>query len=489
MNDNFLINKIPQINSNQLKFILSIILFISFYISPSMSQSLSDLGSTNVVEMETAQSPITGTFVSVLMERKERERSVIYRSINEGSTWELRDSIEGNGMEDIPDPVICVDDSGVFYLVVMRMTRSPTKANLEMYNSTDDGISWNLVSTPSTDEGLAFYPQIMANSTNGLFLTYTIRNPSNGASRTPVFKKSDDGGQTWQEPFKFPNPNSRIVRGMDITIGKENIFHITYGVAYDSIRYYLSMDNGDTWQNAIQLFNGEGRNHITKPIANPSINHFGIISHQPQRFIENLDIVYHAYAGEEWQSYKVGTGAHPQALITDDGVLHLIYNEIKDSIFSLKYITSNDNGANFSNPIALYSGIYEHDEGGEYQSLLLGQDDKFYLTFCDWSQHSKAMMLVFDSNIITSNESVEEENDAYFLFPNPVKDKVTIQLKNNQVAQKLQVLTVSGKLLLEEQLNRNTTEHTLNLSFLSSGAYLIRLQEQNRIIVKKIIKQ
>jgi hypothetical protein len=77
----------------------------------------------------------------------------------------------------------------------------------------------------------------------------------------------------------------------------------------------------------------------------------------------------------------------------------------------------------------------------------------------------------------------------YRFYPNPVKDKLTIELKN-ALPQKalIQVYDCVGKLIIQKIIQ--DSEFMLDLNDLSSGIYWIKLLDGNdSTVIKKIIKQ
>ena len=77
------------------------------------------------------------------------------------------------------------------------------------------------------------------------------------------------------------------------------------------------------------------------------------------------------------------------------------------------------------------------------------------------------------------------------LFPNPTTNLLNIQFKDLADDFSLNLLNLQGQLLYQKQLSLNGAKHleTLDLSDLPKGLYLIRLVNEQKALVKKIIKQ
>lgn len=80
-------------------------------------------------------------------------------------------------------------------------------------------------------------------------------------------------------------------------------------------------------------------------------------------------------------------------------------------------------------------------------------------------------------------------NKTLKLYPNPVRnsDKLNINFALNMSA-KINVYSLDGKLVLRDQLN-NSKFKDINISNLSNGIYLLRLETDNASITKKFIIQ
>ena len=74
----------------------------------------------------------------------------------------------------------------------------------------------------------------------------------------------------------------------------------------------------------------------------------------------------------------------------------------------------------------------------------------------------------------------ENSIDAVSVYPNPVKDKLTVKAENLQM---LEVFNVMGQLLL------TSTEAETDLQQLADGVYLCRIVCEQGIIVKRMVKQ
>ena len=94
----------------------------------------------------------------------------------------------------------------------------------------------------------------------------------------------------------------------------------------------------------------------------------------------------------------------------------------------------------------------------------------------------------FDTEFVEDALSIEDSNFITFeMFPNPAKDKVTIRLNANNFGNAtINVIDLQGKLILEQVISEgNNTE--LDISDLQSGLYFVKLNANNKNVVKKLI--
>ncbi|MEL6649398.1 MAG: T9SS type A sorting domain-containing protein [Bacteroidota bacterium] len=465
--------------------LLSILPFFTF------SQSVSRLGTLGIVELDAAQSPLTQTLIVCSMERVSInfERSLIHRSTNLGQSWALIDSIEPQATDiGVPDPVIVCDPQGWFYMIVMRVRRgNPFPiADLECYRSIDDGQSWTLVSKPHENEFLADYPQFLVRPNSDLYLSYTlIELDAAGARSEVVFKKSSDAGLSWTPKQSFALPGVKPV-GPDIAFTEGDTLRISYGDDPQNRMLELSSpDFGITWPDTVYLPNPDsGSFKISKQVAHPTLTWRGILAHKPHQ--QHTPIIFHRWENGSWQSQQIAVGAYAEAIVDPNGELHIIYNERKDSVFALQYLHSDDGGLSFDDPEVLYTAPFEQDEAGEYQSFLRGVDGNFYLSFCDWSDASKAKMLVFSSATINTDADYDPILQVY---PNPFVEKIRVIWETNTKLEAIRIIDLQGKVVGEYPPQSKKPSLELDLFHLPPGQYHLLFEESNRILVKRIVKK
>lgn len=106
--------------------------------------------------------------------------------------------------------------------------------------------------------------------------------------------------------------------------------------------------------------------------------------------------------------------------------------------------------------------------------------------YCSANDISVWKTAQFNTTALGINE-VLETNGGVLIYPNPVKDKVVIELNPHGKANgKIQVIDMAGKVVFTANANKDKTE--LNLSTLPSGIYMVRYVDDANARVMRIQK-
>ncbi|NHN24973.1 T9SS type A sorting domain-containing protein [Flavobacterium jejuense] len=137
-------------------------------------------------------------------------------------------------------------------------------------------------------------------------------------------------------------------------------------------------------------------------------------------------------------------------------------------IFTKVLITSNSNSAS-----SITTGDMDYD--GDLDIVVGKFSDRI-----SWYE-------AFDPTLSTANLSLEEH---FAIYPNPVKDKLTIQSNSDNSIQSIAIYDLSGRLVQKNILENNTmTSYVLDMSTLNTGTYLLQLYSTEGTILKKISKE
>jgi len=144
--------------------------------------------------------------------------------------------------------------------------------------------------------------------------------------------------------------------------------------------------------------------------------------------------------------------SRPSAIVIDGSA----YTLGNCDTFSSKYQLASGSGVIDSNSYSVTYGSSTCD----YTNGVLGIDDIFYI----------------------NNKTIQ-------LSPNPIRKSNTLNVKFAlNMSAKINVYSLDGKLVLRDQFN-NSKFKDINISNLSNGIYLLRLETDNASITKKFIIQ
>jgi len=87
---------------------------------------------------------------------------------------------------------------------------------------------------------------------------------------------------------------------------------------------------------------------------------------------------------------------------------------------------------------------------------------------------------------LTQVEEIKTGNELS-IIPNPSNDKIIISSPAITGNTLLSIFKVSGEKVLERQLTEN--ESQININALPQGVYFVRVQDEKRTEVKKLVKQ
>lgn len=81
---------------------------------------------------------------------------------------------------------------------------------------------------------------------------------------------------------------------------------------------------------------------------------------------------------------------------------------------------------------------------------------------------------------------IEEENsDIFAIFPNPIKNKATIQLANSSPELNLFIYDIAGKEVFQKNLSANSNIYYLEVSGLPAGIYYLSMKNASSVVATK----
>ncbi len=287
------------------------------------------------------------------------------RSINEGTTWSSP-SIIGNGTLYLDRP-ICMDGSNV-YIVYFR----------DFVNVTD----WccprnlgNIYLRKSNDGGATWQPEVQLTSTQGGYRVGIISSGSNvyltwmdfrsGTTWDLYFRKSTDGGITWQPEYVLVAGNNSVGAERPDILVKDSAVHVFWMSAFNNLPpcytmpncsevfYKRSLDFGTSWGPDTKLNTTPA--YAARPIGTLAGSNTIIVSWEGEDGTgENEPYTRRSTDnGTTWDSVQQwrnlpGEASH-QFVASLGGTVHLAWHDERDPANKeIYYRISNDSGATFA---------------------------------------------------------------------------------------------------------------------------------------------
>jgi photosystem II stability/assembly factor-like uncharacterized protein len=317
--------------------------------------------------------------------------------------------------------------------------------------STDRGQHWIVatVFTTSQDPFPAY-----RDSLNGLGLKY-----QSAADTLALLKQSTDGGTTYSSltytgsPFTgeihfVPNtPNTYITTGVDATNQPTRI-----GFTY-------SFDGGSTWYTEPSIL---GTQITCSQWLNDSTGWLGSF---------NTATTDGLYKFNGVLAQPIANFMSPDTLLTLQNDTAHFFNEStgNPSTYHWTFQGGHPSSSTLKNPPAI---IY--NSPGAYDVTLVV------------SSAFGTSTLVKTKYVYVGNVGINDLNqNAVTVFPNPVKDFLTIQA--NSEIKEIYVYCVTGQLMIDQ--TANSKKVTLNVSGLKTGIYSLKAILDNGTIIKKVVIQ
>jgi hypothetical protein len=109
----------------------------------------------------------------------------------------------------------------------------------------------------------------------------------------------------------------------------------------------------------------------------------------------------------------------------------------------------------------------------------------FKLTVNDGKEKSGDIVTVIVAgSTVTSVDNMAKEEDV-LIYPNPTSDKFFVNLANSKCAQ-ITMCDITGRQLVQKRINKQTDVAEINVAGFAKGLYVLIIQGEDRMIVKKV---
>jgi len=310
--------------------------------------------------------------------------------------------------------------------------------------SSDGGFSWH---NSSTGAEFSFESVYFTDADTG----YAAGGGGVWGSTGRLFKTTN-GGESWSIIFSIGFKCFKVSLS-----SPDTGFVVSWGEGFGDVWYQISKtsDAGLTWN----TFSLGGMNEIVSDVCFTNFNTgYGVGP--------SGKIIKTTNGGSSWTSLSSGTSENLNSICFTDSVTgYVVGNNI-----ILKTI---DGGINWTSQSMATSG--------ELLSVYFPSFEAGYIVSVGGIilKTINGGGLGFNENGISSK--------FLKVFPNPATDKITVSSSAITGNSQLSIFNVSGEKVMERQLTN--TETQLDIGALPRGVYFVRVQDEKRVEVEKIIKQ
>jgi len=316
-------------------------------------------------------------------------------SLDRGSTWSPNQLYVEPGYEVAGDPVAVTDSAGRTYLVCMPFNRSSGRGTLMVRTSLDGGQTW--VNTAEIGisglNNLDDKPWAAAYG-DGIVVVLWNDYPSGGGTNL-VARTTFDAGFTWSAPV-YVMSGGGWYPGVDID--RYGRVH-TVAVSGSSQRYRYSDDFGLTWSSPVAIATTGAScmgctprsTYIPTIASDPTGQDLYVVWSGDRGDVGGYN-VYLAYShdgGQSWTTRVVGDDTTnrqfmPSVDVDHDGVVHLLWSDLRSGQHAIYYANSTDGGVTVSNDVRV-SAVEAPTTSfmGDYQQIVVDDWGRVHLGYCD----------------------------------------------------------------------------------------------------------
>lgn len=419
-------------------------------------------------------------FLTYIDYRESPDSGGVYltKSLNGGSTWSLPvkviDALTDGTKRPIDRPWLSVSNSGNNVYVTTKPAPWILPPNRPYFSGSSNGgasfNNWRYLDTTNFLAGNVIaapmaVPAITGNTVIAIYPSYL---PSQSVFAKYILAKSTNGGGTFNYSTVF-NSNFSTAAANDsaklsyrLIINPTNSNHYVFvnigsisGVDYDI--YITETLNGGTSWSALTRINDD------------AINNGKMQDLLWADFDTNGDLAI------TWRDRRNGSGpGYARA-----SEIYAAFRPSGSSTFNPNF--------KISNALEAYGNLLSQN-GNDVMSMALKNDTLHTVwgstrdgSLDIWYSRTKASL-----GGSTGIELLNSESLIINTIPNPTTDNIMVSVNNNTKIDLLEIYSISGKLILSQQIN--DFEIKLDLKNLAEGIYQLKIQQGNLISYKKIVK-
>jgi hypothetical protein len=363
------------------------------------------------------------------------------------------------------------------------------EGKLELYKSTDNGITWIHLNVPVNEpNAMPDFPHLSVKD-DTINISYTEYNSS--FENSIKYVRTSDGGTSWSVPSLISSADDYSCMGSTMERGYDGSLFISWAHAYQPEPLLLakSTDEGLNFCLPDTVAASDHDSYVTQLVCSKKSYKIGILYYTVHSFGPLYYVGSDNY-GLTWHPPFLLSinGTMPSGDFDSSGYLHLTYTEslTPDSI-AYQYVYSENNGLTFSSPvhfadksrIACMCGYI-----GANSATFYGSDNNIHAFWIDWRTENCILNHSFWNSGYVSVAKTEKAA-RILVYPNPAKDRISIDCPERQNVN-LYIYNLIGETVLQRKLAN--AENEIDISLLSTGMYIVKVTGLDWTVQKKMIR-
>ncbi len=426
-----------------------------------------------------------GDTVHVIWEDSRNGAPEIYykRSSDGGISWGADTRLTNNSFTSW-FPSVSVNGSNVH--VVWFDDRD---GNYEIYykKSTDGGTSWGNDIRLTNDPFSSGRPSIFATDSE---VHVAWGDTRNGGVREIYYKRSADGGITWGPDIRLTNdPSDSRHASISASGFYVHVLWIDLRDGNYEVYYKGSTDGGLSWGTDTRLTNTPTVSEYPLLTTSGSMIHVVWVDGPV-----NPSYIFYKHSSDNgitWQPDVQLTNSATSisispSLTVSDSILHLVWQDNRNGNNEIFYNQSLDSGASWGTD----SSLTNNSASSENPFIAVSENAVHII----WQDNRDGNYEIYYKQDPTGNAVGIEENStghSFSIAPNPILSGnnfiVTLHSESAIGDSKLKIFNALGENIYTEKLESKS--QTINCGYLSSGIYLVKINNGEKIFVQKVIIQ